>query len=118
MPRVLAFLFLSLVAAVMAKIVADQQQRRAEPGRFRPRKRWFRDTDVDSVNEVALSRAALAELRDALTGAPLAPDAELFRCAQCQSFYGVASVRALAQDNAARCVSCGSTKRVPVVIED
>jgi len=42
-------------------------------------------------------RSALAEMRDALSGGPLDAGAELFRCAECQSFYSVASVRALAE---------------------
>ena len=63
-------------------------------------------------------RSALAELRDALTGGPLDPGAELFRCADCQSFYSVASVRALATDNGARCINCGSIHRIAVEVVD
>jgi hypothetical protein len=63
-------------------------------------------------------RSALSELRDAFTGGPLDADAELFRCAQCQSFYSVASVRALAMDNGARCINCGSIHRIAVEVVD
>jgi hypothetical protein len=63
-------------------------------------------------------RATLAELRDALSGGPLDADAELFRCADCQSFYSVPSVRALAMDNGARCINCGSIHRIAVEVVD
>ncbi len=63
-------------------------------------------------------RGALGELRDAFTGGPLDTDAELFRCAECQSFYSVASVRALAMDNGARCINCGSIHRIAVEVVD
>jgi hypothetical protein len=63
-------------------------------------------------------RSALKELRDALSGGPLDPAAELFRCAECQSFYSVESVRALAMDNAARCINCGSIHRISVEVVD
>jgi len=63
-------------------------------------------------------RSALGELRDAFTGGPLDADAELFRCAECQSFYSVASVRALATDNGARCINCGSIHRIAVEVVD
>jgi hypothetical protein len=43
---------------------------------------------------------------------------ELFRCAECQSFYSVASVRALAMDNGARCINCGSIHRIAVEVVD
>ena len=63
-------------------------------------------------------RSALGGLRDAFTGGPLDADAELFRCAECQSFYSVASVRALAMDNGARCINCGSIHRIAVEVVD
>lgn len=63
-------------------------------------------------------RSALGELRDAFTGGPLDADAELFRCAECQSFYSVASVRALATDNGAKCINCGSMHRIAVEVVD
>ena len=63
-------------------------------------------------------RSALGELRDALTGGPLDAAGELFRCADCQSFYSLASVRALAMDNAARCINCGSIHRIVVEVVD
>ena len=63
-------------------------------------------------------RSALGELRDAFTGGPLDADAELFRCAECQSFYSVASVRALATDNGARCINCASIHRIAVEVVD
>ncbi len=63
-------------------------------------------------------RSALAEMRDALSGGPLDAGAELFRCAECQSFYSVASVRALAMDNGARCINCGSIHRIAVEVVD
>ena len=63
-----------------------------------------------------IRRSALGELRDALSGGPLDPDAELFRCAECQSFYSVPSVRALAMDNGARCINCGSIHRIAVEV--
>lgn len=68
--------------------------------------------------QAQVSRSMLSALRDALSGGPLDPDAELFRCADCQSFYSVASVRALALDNGARCINCGSMHRIGVEVVD
>lgn len=65
-----------------------------------------------------VTRSELAQLRDALSGAGLDPAAENFRCARCQSFYSVASVRALANENGARCLSCRSLHRIPVELVD
>ncbi len=68
--------------------------------------------------QALVRRSILSGLRDALSGGPLDPDAELFRCADCQSFYSVASVRALALDNGARCINCGSMHRIGVEVVD
>lgn len=83
-------------------------------GRKRERTRQPPPTNARSV----VRRSSLVELRDALSGGPLDADGELFRCADCQSFYGVASVRALAMDNAARCINCGSIHRIAVEVVD
>ena len=87
---------------------------------FRPRarrKERRREPPPYSARSV-VRRTALAQMRDALTGGALDPDAELFRCADCQSFYTVQSVRALANDNGARCVNCGSIHRIGVEVVD
>ncbi len=65
-----------------------------------------------------LTRAELADVRDALSGAPLDVAAENFRCARCQSYYSVQSVRALANENGARCIGCRSLHRIPVEVTD
>ena len=83
---------------------ARRKERRREPPPFSARS--------------VVRRAALAEMRDALTGGTLDADGELFRCADCQSFYTVQSVRALANDNGARCINCGSIHRIGVEVVD
>ena len=91
-----------------------------EDRHFRPRARK-RDRAQPAPPYTARSvvrRSALKELRDALSAGPLDADAELFRCADCQSFYSVASVRALAMDNGARCINCGSIHRIAVEVVD
>jgi len=89
---------------------------------FRPqaraRKRERKQPEPPYNARSIVRRAALGELRDALSGAPLDPDAELFRCAECKSFYAVQSVCALAMDNAARCINCGSIHRISVEVVD
>ncbi len=65
-----------------------------------------------------IRRSALAQLRDGLSGAALSADDDLFRCAGCQSFYTAASVRALANENSARCLHCGSFDRLNVEVID
>ena len=89
--------------------------------RYRPRGRSKRSRTQQPPPYNARSivrRSALAEMRDALSGGPLDAGAELFRCADCQSFYSVASVRALAMDNGARCINCGSIHRIAVEVID
>jgi hypothetical protein len=44
---------------------------------------------------------------DALTGAPIANDAKVAQCRNCQAWYDAASVGALRHENEARCVACG-----------
>ncbi len=97
------------------------QPRRSGPdGRYRPRRRGARARGEPPArtSRAVVRRSALAHLRDALTGGPLDAGSELFRCADCQSFYDVASVRALANDNAARCINCGSIERIVVEVVD
>jgi hypothetical protein len=87
---------------------------------FRPRRRQrSRAQQQPPYNARSIvRRSALAEMRDALSGGPLDAGEELFRCAECQSFYSVASVRALAMDNGARCINCGSIHRIAVEVVD
>jgi hypothetical protein len=121
------FLFAMLVigiAFVAGRMALDATQSGAGGRRsgehFRPRarrKERRRDPPPFAARSV-VRRAALSEMRDALTGGTLDADAELFRCADCQSFYSVQSVRALANDNGARCINCGSIHRIGVEVVD
>lgn len=51
---------------------------------------------------------ALAGLHDAFTGAPLDVRNGLHQCPACQVYYHTASVAVLREENASRCVACGS----------
>lgn len=48
----------------------------------------------------------IGELVDALTGAPLQPDAGLFQCRRCRVFYQQASAEVLRVENDGRCIAC------------
>lgn len=125
--RILISLALVAAGMVAARTVADglrDSARQADPYRYRPRgRRGSRngapgpDSDPAKHRSV-LRRSALGQLRDGLSGAPLSADDELFRCADCQSFYTAASVRALATENGARCLHCGSMHRLTVDVVD
>jgi hypothetical protein len=54
----------------------------------------------------------LKDLHDAFTGAPLDPTLGLYQCTNCQVYYHSESFTVLREENAGRCVACGST---PVV---
>ncbi len=123
MARLLYALLVALVGFLVGRLALEALQgggtSRSED-HFRPRarrKERRRDPPPFSARSV-VRRSALAEMRDALTGGTLDADAELFRCADCQSFYTVASVRALANDNGARCINCGSIHRIGVEVAD
>ncbi|MGE0312479.1 MAG: hypothetical protein AB7P21_12760 [Lautropia sp.] len=118
LPRALFGLAVAGVTLFTAWKTAQENLRSRDDPRFRPRgRRAAGADDAPPMNARAhVDRAALAQLRDALTGAALDPSGELFRCAGCQSFYGVASVRALANENGARCLNCGSIHRIPVEV--
>lgn len=117
LPRLLISLAIAGVAAFSAWRSAQDISARARGGaRFRPRHGKSARHGSRDAAPVMVDREAIARTRDALSGATLDPDAEIFRCADCQSFYLVASVRALAQENGARCISCGSTERIPVQV--
>jgi hypothetical protein len=120
----LAFLVvvLGILAARRLMDAASPAGPAADDRHYRPRARTRkRDRAQPTPPYNARSvvrRSALGELRDAFTGGPLDADSELFRCAECQSFYSVASVRALAMDNGARCINCGSIHRIAVEVVD
>ncbi len=123
MARLLYAVLVAVVAFLAARLAIEALQgggaSRSED-HFRPRarrKERRREPPPYSARSV-VRRTALAQMRDALTGGALDPDAELFRCADCQSFYTVQSVRALANDNGARCVNCGSLHRIGVEVVD
>jgi hypothetical protein len=127
MARVL-LVFLLLIAGLLAarrlletasSAGAARDERHYRPRGPRGRTKGSRSQPPPPYNARSIvRRSALAEMRDALSGGPLDADAELFRCAECQSFYSVASVRALAMDNGARCLNCGSIHRIAVEVVD
>lgn len=115
LPRLVLTLVLGGVAA-FATWRAVQEQRPNADTRYRPRgKPWWQSARRDS-GPVRVDRETLARTRDALSGAALDPGADLFRCADCQAYYTAASVRALAQENGARCIACGGMERVSVEV--
>jgi hypothetical protein len=118
----LAFLVISIGFLAARRLLGSSQAGGSHGDYYRPdarsRKRE-RTRQAPPYNaRSVVRRSALGELRDALTGGSLDADGELFRCADCQSFYSVASVRALAMDNAARCINCGSIHRINVEVVD
>jgi hypothetical protein len=122
---ILAFLVVVLGILAARRLMEDassttgtsEDERRYRP-HARARKRDRAQPAPPYNARSVVRRSALGELRDAFTGGPLDADAELFRCAECQSFYSVASVRALASDNGARCINCGSIHRIAVEVVD
>lgn len=133
LPRALFGIAMAGLAVLAAWKAAQPERRDRDDPRYRPRARpgsaWAKtaarardwaagaagvDASPPLDARATVDRRTLAQLRDALTGAPLDPSAELFRCADCRSFYSVASVRALANDNGARCIACGSRHRIAV----
>lgn len=121
-PAMTRLLFPLLLAIVVVIVLLRQVQQwtagRASSTTYRPRASRTRRTgpESDPTASCTMTRATVARLRDALTGANLDPDDELARCADCDSYYGIESVRALVQDNGARCINCGSLHRIPVVV--
>jgi DNA-directed RNA polymerase subunit RPC12/RpoP len=115
LPRLLFSLVIGGVAA-FATWRAVQEARPDGDVRYRPRsKAWWRMSQMEA-GPVRVDRETLARTRDALSGAALDPGQEIFRCADCQAYYSVASVRALAEENGARCIACGSQERVEVEV--
>jgi hypothetical protein len=54
----------------------------------------------------------LKDLHDAFTGVALNPALGLYQCTTCQVYYHAASIEVLREENAGRCVACGSTALV------
>ena len=124
MARILLAFLVMGIGLLVARRLQDATRPGSDDGNaYRPRGSRagkggrFRQPPPYTARSV-VRRSALGELRDALTGGPLDPADELFRCADCQSFYSVASVRALALDNGARCINCGSIHRIGVEVVD
>ena len=133
LPRAIITLAALGVAAVAAWRAAQGPVRGQDDPRYRPHGRFgagwnpfgdsglfggAADPEPPLDARARIRRAELGQLRDALSGAALDPAAENFRCARCQSYYSVASVRALANENGARCISCRSMHRIPVELVD
>lgn len=115
LPRLLFSLVIGGVAA-FATWRAVQEARPDGNLRYRPRRKpWWRMGEVES-GPVRVDRGTLARTRDALSGAALDPEQPVFRCVDCQAYYSVASVRALAEENGARCIACGGQERVEVEV--
>jgi hypothetical protein len=125
MGRALLAFLVVLLGLLAARRLMDASSAAGAAGderHYRPRARGRKRDRAQPVPPYnarsVVRRSALGELRDAFTGGPLDADDELFRCAECQSFYSVASVRALAMDNGARCINCGSIHRIAVEVVD
>lgn len=121
--RILLALLVMTIGLLAARRLQDSTRSGGERGdAYRPHgraRKARRSHQAPPYNaRSVVRRSALGELRDALTGGPLDAGDELFRCADCQSFYSVASVRALAMDNGARCINCGSIHRIGVEVVD
>lgn len=62
-------------------------------------------------------KETLEGLHDAFTGAPLNPLLGLHQCTACKVYYHSSSVGVLRQENASRCVACGSASVVELAVE-
>ena len=83
-------------------------------GLYRPRPSSRRDPRIIFENPKGGSAgpiptlAALEGLHDAFTGAPLEARLGLHQCRECKVYYHSSSVDVLREENASRCVSCGT----------
>ncbi len=126
MQRIIGLVLLGLGAFVLISWLKRQNQRPHHKDTFRPN-----DNNQDRSNSNArsgsnerevmslVSRRQAAQMRDALTGAPINLDGKVWQCQNCQSLYHDDSVQALQRDNDGKCTQCQSTQRQQVVfIED
>lgn len=63
------------------------------------------------------SEQSLEGLHDAFTGAPLDRALGLHQCTNCKVYYHSASLEVLNQENASRCVACGSASIVSLTAQ-
>lgn len=77
----------------------------------------FTDTSRASGSS-APSVKALEGLHDAFTGASLNPVLGLHQCTNCKVYYHLESVAVLREENASRCVACGSTTIVALTARE
>ena len=80
---------------------------------------WQSSQQVDPASHpFVMPKGSTASLRDALTGASIDEQGQIWRCLRCQSLYNLQSAQALALDNAGKCVLCACQQRCPVVFAD
>lgn len=77
----------------------------------------FRDASNKSAAGV-VSGEALEGLHDAFTGASLNPVLGLHQCTKCKVYYHAESVAVLREENAARCVACGSASILSLTVQE
>lgn len=88
-----------------------------DPGKYRPRP----PNKKPKIQFIPTSRSPapdLKDLHDAFTGAPLNLALGLYQCTNCQVYYHTESFTVLHEENAGRCVACGSTAVVARSIQE
>jgi hypothetical protein len=100
-----------------ARTVSNPQPGPPSPGRkdvYRPMPPAHRRSPIvfpgpgNGTGAGAPSGKALEGLHDAFTGAPLNAALGLHQCSSCKVYYHVESVAVLREENAGRCVACGT----------
>jgi hypothetical protein len=72
-------------------------------------RRKIRFSDADSPRRAGLADGDLADLVDAVTGAPIRPEPGLRQCQRCKVLFQEESYRFLVAQNRGQCASCGDT---------
>ena len=85
----------------------DRVSPKPDPAKYRPRPP-SKNPKVQFGPASPSPAPDIKDLHDAFTGAPLNPALGLYQCTNCQVYYHSESFVVLREENAGRCVACGS----------